>query len=189
MIEKYMILDRKYKEKVIRHELGHWFVAQKLGFSAGDITIKIIVSSQGGQYSHKASSHINLCPSLTSIEKIADYLIKRGSVLYAGTAFQSVVDKRNTQDILESNGADDNRQLTELCFIWRGITFPNDTESKHELKQRHMFAEKCWKKVGEIYDSNEVSIDAAVNYIDSIIRVPNKKYTIKKVDLLKLLIE
>ncbi len=189
MIEGYMILDERYKEKVIRHELGHWFVAQKLGFSTGDIEIKIIVSGQSNQYSHSASSHINLCPSLTSIEQITDYLIKRGSVLYAGTAFQSKIDKRNIMAILESDGAYDNCQLTELCFLWRGITFPNDTGLKNELKQRRVFTDECCKKACEIHDANEALINNAVKHIHGIVRLPNKKYTIKKVDLLKLLVE
>ncbi|HGS4461940.1 TPA: hypothetical protein ACMDOB_001815 [Vibrio metschnikovii] len=52
-----MKLDEKYKENLIRHEIGHWLVAQKLGFSTGDIMIKIMVDTSGSHY-HQGSSHI-----------------------------------------------------------------------------------------------------------------------------------
>lgn len=111
------------------------------------------------------------------------------TVLYAGAAFQSVSDSRESNAILASDGRDDNSKLNELIFILRGIEYSNDTSQAKELKQRNEITKKCWSKAMEIYEKNRESVNAAVTYISLKIQRPNKKYTIKKVELLRLLIE
>ncbi|HGS4461941.1 TPA: hypothetical protein ACMDOB_001816 [Vibrio metschnikovii] len=120
---------------------------------------------------------------------VCDYIFKRVTVLYAGAAFQSVSDSRESNAILASDGRDDNSKLNELIFILRGIEYSNDTSQAKELKQRNEITKKCWSKAMEIYEKNRESVNAAVTYISLKIQRPNKKYTIKKVELLRLLIE
>ncbi|HIF9107388.1 TPA: hypothetical protein ACX6SG_000718 [Photobacterium damselae] len=179
------MLDENYKEKVIRHELGHWFIAHQLGFKPGDISIQISIANNG-QYYHQASSHIDLNPSLCSLEDTSDYIFKRASVLYAGTAFQCAIDERDSIEVLESDGSDDNSKLTELAFVWRGIKYPNDTCQSKELEQRWELADKCWEKVCELHNANEALIDKVVKEFMNLILTPNKHYVIKRDDIVKL---
>lgn len=183
-----MKLDEQYKEKVIRHELGHWLVAQKLGFATGDIIIKIMIDTHG-RYYHQCSSYMDLNPSLNNIKDICNYIFKRASVLFAGTAFQGISDLRETHTILASDGSDDNSKINEIIFLWRGIKYSNDTSYCNELEQRNILIDKCWSKAMEIYEEHAASVDIAVEVISLKIQKFHTKYVMKKVELLELLIK
>lgn len=168
-----MVSD-KYKENVIRHEVGHWYVAKSLGFDVGKISIYF---KKEAQYeSHQAHAHMNIHPSLSSIEDIDDYLIRRVSILFAGAMFQSVSDKRPVEKILDTNGVSDHSKLRELCHILRGIRFPNDIKAAYELEQMHKIRDEAWEKAKHIYNSNEVEIECLVERICSEVEEWNKNY-------------
>lgn len=176
----FMVSD-KYKENVIRHEVGHWYLAKSLGFDAGEISFYFKKMEQ--YESHQAHAHINIHPSLSSIEDIDDYLIRRVSILWAGVMFQSVSDKRPVEKILETDGVSDHDKLGELCRIIRGIRFPNDTEAEFEQEQMNKIRDEAWGKAKHIHNSNEDEIEYLVKIICSEVKEWNRKYVFS-VDLI-----
>lgn len=164
-----------YKNNVIHHEVGHWFVANKLKLNPGNIKIEIKKCHSG--FSHSATSHIDLAPSLKNLADVKTYLINRICVLYAGTAFQSEQEDRSADQILECEGKDDYSKLNELCFVLRGLNHPDNTQKCHELDQRNEIAIECWGKVMKIRSHYHKEILNLTDYISNKVKETDKKYT------------
>lgn len=76
------------QRKVLRHELGHWLVARKVGSDTGDITIMIRQPSLGHPPLQEGDSWVNPAPVIKNVDDLTLYLEDRISVLYAGLAAQ-----------------------------------------------------------------------------------------------------
>ena len=172
----------KYKANVVRHELGHWFVARSLGFDVGEIRIKIRHELRVPLF-HTASSHINLHPSLQTLEETSDFLMKRMSVLWAGIVFQSSLDKRPVEDIRDTDAAIDYANIQELAFVVRGIRFPNDNVPSKELDQRQSIYDECWRTASAIIDANFLMLERLSTKVSELVRKPNIPYAITTLEL------
>lgn len=111
------------QRKVLRHELGHWLVARKVGFDTGDITITIRQQSQAHLPLQEGDSWVNPAPVIKNIGDLTLYLEDRISVLYAGLAAQThglELDSVELGRIQEQDAATDLRIIRELVPILRG---------------------------------------------------------------------
>ncbi|WP_405128679.1 hypothetical protein [Pseudoalteromonas sp. PB2-1] len=176
-----------YKEHVVRHEIGHWYVAKVLGFDVGEI--RIYLKKMAQYESHEAHAHINIHPSLNKKEDISEYLVRRVSVLWAGVIFQSVSDKRSVEKILETDCISDHSKLRELCYILRGIRFSTDTKIENELDQINAIYDETWEKAKDIYNSNEAEIERLVKKVCSEIKEWNRNYEFNALRLQRWLSE
>lgn len=176
-----------YKEHVVRHEIGHWYVAKTLGFDVGEI--RIYLKKMAQHESHEAHAHINLHTSLNNKEDISEYLVRRVSVLWAGVIFQSVSDKRSVEKIIETDGISDHSKLRELCYILRGMRFPSDTKIEKELEQINAVYDETWEKAKDIYISNETEIERLVKKVCSEIKEWNIRHEFNAVRLQRWLSE
>ena len=163
-----------HKEHVIRHEVGHWVVAKLLGFQVGEIKIHIKQNHLG--IYHEAHSHIDLHPVLKSLNDVEQFLLSRVSILWAGVMFQTESDKRKIEDILATDGVSDNNKLRELCYIIRGIRFPDDTSQENELEQIQSIYDECWGNAALIHNENEDAINALVGEINNKVINSNHPY-------------
>ena len=112
-----------YSKPLITHELGHWFVAKKLNFEVGDIKLKIIGGF--GEYGHNGSSKIYPKIFISNIRELDTYLENRICILFAGVVAQAFFSENDswtsedTQNLLDTWGADDQSKIKELSFIFR----------------------------------------------------------------------
>lgn len=163
-----------YKSKVIRHEVGHWVVAKVLGYEVGEIAIRI---NQVAQFSsHNAHAHIDLHPSLRSINEIEQFLIDRISILWAGMFYQSTIDNRRIETIRDTDGANDYSKLRELCFILRGIRYPENDSRDTELEQMKNIADECWSKAKEIINTNNIACERLSKRISQRVTESNVRF-------------
>lgn len=101
----------------IRHELGHWLVADALGFRVGEISICRPVS---GRLLGSATCfpHVRLYGKTRRILKHCE---NRISVLFAGVVSEIIFDKDQTEDrstqLLETAGADDYSKIKEIIYL------------------------------------------------------------------------
>jgi hypothetical protein len=183
-----------YKKELIRHELGHWFVAKELGFARGDIRLKII--EQFGNFGHQGSSTIFPEPHIDNLKKLDSYLINRICILYAGVATQLIflndeeISSNKTESLLDSYGTDDNSKIQELLFIVRGIRFnKNEIIRENELNHRNEITDEAWKKCCSIIESKKKDIQHLCLKIDENIQSLDHEYVIEYKDLSKWLEE
>lgn len=137
----------EYKMGVIRHEIGHWLMAEHLNFNRGGITIKIIDTHS--TRAHSGSATIYPMHSLTSHESIIKYLEDRISILFSGVIAQLLFEvdqsSKRSEELLDEYGADDNGKIEELTHIVRGITRAGTMSVENELDHKKEIREKCWK--------------------------------------------
>ena len=122
----------EYAIDVIKHEVGHWIVANRLGFKTGNITIQIV--QRGQSFWHEASTKIRPEPDVTNITDLLVYLENRICILFSGVISQ-VLEKKNitsstAADLLLTDGASDYEKILELIFIYRGIRFSGELKKK-----------------------------------------------------------
>jgi hypothetical protein len=175
----------EYAIDVIKHEVGHWIVANRLGFKTGDITIRIV--QEGHSFGHDASANIRPEPDVTNITGLLEYLENRICILFAGVISQ-VIEKKNitkstAADLLSTNGASDYQKIIELVFICRGIRFSGKITEENELIHRNAITSEYWKKADELVQNNKDSIAFISQKIARIVVQPGKTYTIRKAKL------
>jgi len=170
-----------YKRIVIRHEVGHWAVAKLLGYEVGKIEIRIDHSPQG--FGHHASAHIKLHPSFKSIRDIESFLINRVAILWAGIIYQSTVDERSVDEVRDTDGANDHQKLKELCFVIRGIRFPEQNSQEFEHEQLKSINDECWNKAKQLIETNSDAIKRLANQIERKVSKCNVNFTVQLHDL------
>ena len=172
-----------YSKDLIRHEIGHWFVAKKLNFEVGHIKLKVIGSF--GHYGHNGSSSIYPKVFISNIKDLDIYLEDRICILFAGVATQAYFSENenwtheDTQALLDTWGIDDQSKIKELSFIFRGILFKEEESTKeNELQQLQTINNRCWLKTTQIIDSNKEKIEYLVSKISQIMEELDKEYVI-----------
>lgn len=164
-----------YKANLVRHELGHWFVARSLGFEVGEIAVEVKRGVRMA-FGHRAHSHIDLHPSLRTLEEASGFLAKRISVLWAGVAFQSTLDTRGPDVIRDTDAADDHAKLRELAFVLRGIRFPNDNVRDNELDQLQAICDESWMTAKNIIETNIGILERLAARMGKVILKANFRY-------------
>lgn len=170
-----------YKEKVIRHEIGHWLSARELGFEVGDINLNILENQVG--FGHEGSATIKPCHNIEGIEDLKIYVENRIAILLSGVLSQVMsedeteVNSSMVEELLDSDGADDNSKIIELSHILRGSIYKGDMNSDNEIEQLAEIMEICWKKSCDVLSKKKELIDYLLNQISIEITSTNKEYT------------
>ncbi|HDS6844950.1 TPA: hypothetical protein QH023_003708 [Morganella morganii subsp. morganii] len=170
------------KENVICHELGHWFVAKKVGFEVGDISLTFNVNEWGNAW-HYGTSGVRPSPSLKSIDDLADYLKNRIAVMCAGACCQEILFGVDSKKTLEGDGEDDLSKIKELLILYRGIKHPGDTSIENEQLDCEECFEKSWKIAREIINKNEKLIRHVSMEIMKKVEKDNFLYEITQKDI------
>lgn len=163
------------KQEVCHHEAGHWVIAQEMGFEATDISITIYKEDK----SFSSSGSTRVFPRLenNSVEAIEEYLIKRISVLYSGVISQVIAientDIDTARNLLMTHGQDDERSITELLQILRGIRFPGKITSD-ELSQLYEIRHECWQNAETLVEKNKERIQRVARGMAPEIQTLNK---------------
>lgn len=172
------------KTKLAYHEVGHWFVAKKLGFTVGTIRLKVNETRYGRFHEGSATSFLH--PRLMEISNVDDYVLKRMAVLAAGVAAQTTVDKRSAEDIWEIDAKDDWSKFNELAYLRRGIRFPNENRSELEIDQvRLINAEAC--ELASSVISGAKDFDCVVNYVLERFTKPNIPFAFSEIELSRVM--
>lgn len=168
----------EYKMVVIRHEIGHWLMAEHLNFNRGGITIKI--TNNYHIYTHNGSATIYPMHNLTSHELIIKYLEDRISILFSGIIaqllFETDQSSKRSQELLDEYGADDSGKIEELTHIVRGITRAGTMSVENELDHKREIREKCWKTAATYIEKSKDILDKmSLRVAENIIKT-NIKY-------------
>ena len=165
-------VDRDRILKICRHELGHFFVAKKLGFKTTNLTFTF----------HKFKGHLGGAglepnkPGIETIEDIINYLELRIVILYAGVISEATDNHGNYDSNYALNqwhkdgGMQDHAKIRELTFLLRGILHPETTDNVLIQNQLDSIDTGLIQRSGEIVIENiEVIYDAAYELSSKII--------------------
>lgn len=163
--------------RVVRHEVGHWLLAEYHGFKAGEI--KVMMPAKGGQYGH---SEIELESDLTSTEQIKSYLRRRISVLYAGSLAESLgedgkINRLYANNELEKGGAtNDFKGIRELLRVLRGATLGAPGDKDKTTKQLATLGDEIWLQTVEVVEVNHELIQGLTRSILERAERPDKAF-------------
>jgi hypothetical protein len=110
-------------QKLARHEIGHWIVARRLGFGAGDVTAKLTFGMGVPPIGRDGSSAITLRQDLTSIAETIDYLERRIQVCWAAVIAEALDPHQRRVDV------------EEACRLAAGQSGQTDAKIARELNQ------------------------------------------------------
>ena len=173
------------KESVVRHEVGHWFVAKVLGYKVDGIRILIVPYERSFDYEGSTKTYFE--PTFTALEDVRDYLYNRITILLAGTAFQSSTDVKSPDEILQHGAVSDKNKFDELIRLLRAFEYPNANTRQNEHHQYNELRSRCWERIIEINNEHEYTIDCLVEKIKGIISEPNIEYHLGYDDIMELL--
>lgn len=160
------------EKKVIRHELGHWFVAKEVGFDVGGIQMKIIYPNlmEGiKDFGHEASSRSIPYLPIGSISDLEMYLVNRGAAVMAGAVFQcnfnedeSDDEKDNENDIFNNEAVSDYKKIEELSLIYYCIKSANKPDGNNYEKYLNEYKDIIRGKVKKIIDENKSTLNGMI---------------------------
>lgn len=172
----------EYKAEVIRHELGHWLVARKVGLDSGAVKIKILQLNH--YFGHEGSANILPATEFLSVTEIYNYAVNRICVLFAGVRAQVMkresVDSSVIEELLETTASDDCGKIAELRFVVRGIKFAGNISTNNELEQINKINIECWAKTDALVESVEQLIEILSDKISDRVVKSNVKYIFGK---------
>lgn len=166
------------KLEAAHHEVGHWVIANYLGFKTGKISIEIKHDKKS--FGHNGSSKIFPRLDSNSIKEIDLYLKNRIAVLFSGVIAQSICmknrEKYTAANLLKSTGLGDHKKIMELLPIYRGIRFP-DASPKDEESQTLDIHTECWTYSDNLVQKNINLISHIAGKISMEIISTNKSFT------------
>jgi hypothetical protein len=174
------------QRKVLRHELGHWLVARKLGFDTGDITIKIRQQSQAHPPVQEGDSWINPAPVIKNIDDLTLYLEDRISVLYAGLAAQThglELDPVELGRVQEQDAATDLRIIRELVPVLRGTLHGPRVDQGTFSDQCLEALDPIWGKTKDLIATLYPKLDWMADQMGQKVISSNKTYVFTLRDL------
>ncbi|MBJ2345829.1 MULTISPECIES: hypothetical protein [Pseudomonas] len=174
------------QRKVLRHELGHWLVARKLGFDTGDITIKIRQQSQAHPPVQEGDSWINPAPVIKNIDDLTLYLEDRISVLYAGLAAQThglELDPVELGRVQEQDAATDLRIIRELVPVLRGTLHGPRVDQGTFSDQCLEALDPIWEKTKDLIATLYPKLDWMADQMGQKVISSNKTYVFTLRDL------
>lgn len=123
---------RDFARLVAQHEMGHYVLARRLGFTTGDVTIELL-DWRGGR---RGGAAIELAKAITTPDDVAEYLRRRVIVLYGGGVAEALprygspsktVDVEIAADIIRNPGQgaeQDHAKAKELIHLLRNLVHP-----------------------------------------------------------------
>jgi hypothetical protein len=145
-------IDRDLEKSL--HELGHYIVAEALGFQTGNLHIGCF----------KNGSEINLSVNIKTIEEILSYLEKRVQVLYAGAVAQALnkgkVDETKAKANIDNYECEnDYAKARELIRLIRNISFKESFNENEINRQLNEISLGLWEKTITIVEAkSEISL-------------------------------
>jgi hypothetical protein len=141
----FMDEQRERARPIAYHEAGHLCVAKHLGFKTDGMVVN------PGPLVGNGCAKLRLEKELRTVEEICDYLRRRLQILFAGSIAEAIVfeGKGNERalEILNSQGADDNRKAAGFIQLLCNITLSLDQNNESERKY---LADELWVKTLEL---------------------------------------
>lgn len=146
-------------EDLIKHELGHYYIANELNFETGNITIT----------EHDGSCNIQLRQNIKNKKEFRTYIENRICILLAGMQAEIIktkeyeIQKEDTdklQSISETTALNDQSKAIELIYILLNY-FENNIKENDELDKINRYLAKFSNKAAYLI---RIYIDE-INYI------------------------
>jgi len=186
-----MSYSKEQKKAVICHELGHWLIAQSLGYKVAEIKIKF---NRVAQYcSHDAHANILPQPDFMDINDIYKYIDDRIVILCSGLISENFSElskeiiKKDAQTLFSKTASDDYKKIIELLLIARGIKFSGNISEDSEGMQRNEIFQTCWGRAMNLVGENHENISKASEYIAIKAEKDNFCYRFYQKDLSQIL--
>lgn len=138
-----------------RHEAGHYVAARCLGFTAGDIKLRIVGCPEIYEGTtvclprHHGGCYIEATEHLRTVEKVVDWLERRIQVLYAGSLAQAMesdsVDRDLAKEILKANGSADMKAINHFMALLRNILHPVDVLLEQIEPAMEALSQRLWE--------------------------------------------
>jgi hypothetical protein len=115
-----------HKERLFRHEFGHYVVARALGFRTGGIDILLRVEGSPPTVQIKGGSEVRLSQGIGDLEDLQRYLERRIAVLYSGACAGTLkpdlkVDSAEATKCLSTES--DFAKALELIHLLRNVRY------------------------------------------------------------------
>lgn len=150
-----MYKNSNYFDKVIFHELGHWISAKNLGFTTGEIFIRIEASGPDQKnWGHKAYSYSEF-PVDYSDNEMA-WIKKRLVVLSSGVAAQVGIDQRERDAIFEKDAPKDDQRLNDISRQLILLESPNSVNAS--VREIEDIRENAWQHALKIIHGHNLEI-------------------------------
>ncbi len=149
-----------HKERLFRHEFGHYVVARALGFPTGGISISLRVEGCPPIVRVKGGSDIRLSEGIGSLNDLRQYLERRIAVLYAGACAETLKPrshdlKVDSDKATKCQGADgDFAKASELMHLLRNVLYSttdcyDDSGIQREINE---LKDKLWTKAIQVVE-------------------------------------
>jgi hypothetical protein len=159
-----------------RHEAGHYVVARCLGFSPGEIRLKItgahvIYPDHPGVWlrQHEGSCFVNLDEVLQTTEAVRDWLDRRIQALLAGALAQSLGEEGPNgvlaAQFLETNAAGDHKIIQTFVLLARNMACPLPTSGDEGAAQNHVIFKRNWDRALALVQTEAAVIEGLANVV------------------------
>jgi len=177
--------DRERVSKICRHELGHFFVAQQLGFKTNDLNL-VFQRFQG----HKGAAGLepNL-PGILEITDIINYLESRIMILFAGVIAEAINSEGKYDNDYalhqwrNDGGVQDHAKIRELVFLLRGIKHPNTVDNEEIQAQLNEIDQNLIQRTGELILLNIELIHQVAGQMADRIKMYETPYTFSNAEI------
>lgn len=157
---------RQVVERIIHHELGHWFMSRYLEFGVGGIKIG---QNESGQLFGSATVYPLPKIKLTTSSEVYDHLMKRICVLCAGVISdiewhrkfaskdyeQADTEYLYSKGLMDETGLSDKGKIEELLYIMNNIVNePCDDIDVRETQLNEIFS-YAWSKTAKFIEGND----------------------------------
>jgi hypothetical protein len=152
------------KERLLRHEVGHFVAALALGFPTGGISISIRVEGRPPIVYVNGGAAISLPQDTGSQTKVRRYLARRIAILYAGACAETLkpgtlplrVDLHEATKILGSEN--DFAKAGELIHLLRNVRHAKTGDAKEIQREIDELNDKLWRKAAQLVEQNGTTI-------------------------------
>lgn len=160
------ITEQQEKERILNHELGHWFAATYYDFHIDHLAI------EGNDHVVK-SGHVNMYPrpKIENIYDMEEYLLSRIVILCAGACMDDAwynalhpltEDQRSTlfnSGLINKTGLSDRSKISEHLPVISAIKFGVSNNKIEEDERFGSILNEAWQKAAKILSPNEKILD------------------------------
>lgn len=151
------------KERLCRHEFGHYVVARALGFPTGEIRISLHVEGRPANVQVNGGVTVTLSQGILSLVDLQRYLERRIIILYAGACAETLksnltVDLDEASNILGTEN--DFAKAAELIHILRNVRHATTGcgDAKEIDREINELNDTLWRKAAQLVEQNTKTI-------------------------------
>lgn len=160
------MIPTHYRERartISQHEMGHYVIAKAMGFSTGEVTLRLESHEK-----HDGGSRIYLEEPFEGVGQIQRYLERRVLVLFAGAIAETLppqhgqkrgVDQDKAGEIILSlSAASDYGKAREAISMLRNILHPQTLASGEASDQKIEITNRLWDRAVQLVEQFEHTI-------------------------------